>query len=103
MKRYRVILSATCYRALSRRLRRAVRPEGYDLPPLPRLARGRLETLLDVVEGADRRQRAAWLSATERELGTLDAFLGYLDREDLGMPGSARALRRRVVWTLGLD
>jgi hypothetical protein len=102
-RHFRVVLSATCHRALLRRLRRAIRPKGYDLPETPRLARGRLESLLDVVEEADLRQRAAWLDARERELSTLHAFLGWGLRNEVGFPSSARPLHERVEWVIGLD
>lgn len=105
MRRYRLIMSRTCHRHLSRVLERAVDPRrGYPLPDVPRLQVGRLESLLDVFGTAEELQRARRVSASVRELGTLHALLGWALRgDDVELPPSARSLHRRAGWVIGLD
>ena len=103
MRHYQIVVSRTAYRAILRPLRRAVDPSRpYDLPRLPRLAIGRLESLLDVLEAGRRRQRAVWLRMTDRSASTLDAWIGHLLRSG-DMPRSARSAREHAQWVAGLD
>lgn len=105
MRRYRLMMSRTCHRHLTRVLERAVDPaRGYPLPALPRLQIGRLESLLDVLDMAEELQRARRIAAAKRELSTLHAFLGWAARNEVvTMPASARSLHRRAGWLIGLD
>lgn len=97
-------MSQTAWTAVVRPLRRASDPaRGLDLPALPRLAVGRLETLLEVLEGGDRSQRAVWVDLSERDASTLDAWIGWLARTGRPLPGSAMSARRRAAWVAGLD
>lgn len=102
---YRLPIGRTLHRHLVRALTRAVDPaRGYPLPALPRLRVARLETLLDVLEVSPVRQRAAWVDATRRDLSTLHAFFGWALRSgEVSLPPSARAVRRRAGWLIGLD
>lgn len=103
-KHYRAWMSRTAFRQLLRILRRAVDPvRGYTFPALSRLHTGRLETLLDVMEASEIRQRARVLTLTRRQASTLHSFSGWCLRENRTTSPSVRSIRRRAGWLIGLD
>lgn len=103
-KQHQFVMSRTAFLAVLRPLRRAADPRrSYPLPDLPRLAVGRLETLLDTMEAGRGKQRAVWLLITEREASTFHSWVGLLNRQERNVPGSAMAARARAGWLAGLD